>query len=201
MRVEVRKLLTFLGVALALLAAVWLGSPYFTVWRLSQAVKSGDAAQVSRAIDFPALRENLKPKLRAYLEAETARKPGSFLDRLGLALASSLMGTAVDVVVTPEAVTAMLRTAKPPKVAGPAGPPPPDEAPGPRSPTDTRAVRMGYVGGDLDLFTASLASRARPERAVGLKLTRRGVWDWRVVDLELPARTLARKVRPFRRSP
>ena len=187
-----RKLLAFLGVALALLAAVWLGSPYWTVWRLSQAVKAGDAAQVSRRIDFPALRESLKPKLRAYMEAETARKPGSFLDRLGLALASSLMGTAVDVVVTPEAVTAMLRTAKPPKVAGPAGPPPADGTIGPRTPTDTRAVRMGYAGGDLDLFQASLASHARPDRTVGLRLTRRGVWEWKVVDLELPAGKLSR---------
>ena len=191
------RLLTLLGLLAALAAGAWYGSPYYTVWRLSQAVKAGDAQGVARAVDFPAVRENLKPRLRAYLEAEAQRKPGSWLDRLGLALASSLMGSAVDVVVTPETLTAMLRTAKPPRPTAPAELPPPDPggttdaagldpASGPRKPTDTRAVRMGYLAGDLDLFRATLASRAHPQRAVGLRLTRRGFLSWKVVDVELP---------------
>ena len=194
------RLLTALAVVASLAAAAWYGSPYYTVWRLSQAVKAGDAAQVARSVDFPAVRENLKPKLRAYMAAEAQRKPGSWLDQLGLALASSLMGSAVDIVITPESLTAMLRTAKPPRPTSPVAPPPDaavapgasDAEAGPRKPTDTRAVRMGYVAGDLDLFRATLASRARPERAVGLRLTRRGVFAWKVVDVELPASAFRR---------
>ena len=185
------RLLTALAVIAALAAGAWYGSPYYTVWRLSQAVKAGDAQGVARAVDFSAVRENLKPQLRAYLEAESARKPGSWLDRLGLAVASSLMGSAVDTVVTPETLTAMLRTAKPPKPTSPLGPPPAEPgAEGRRKPTDTRAVRMAYVAGDFDLFRASLASRARPDRSVGLRLTRRGVFSWKVVEVDLPARAL-----------
>lgn len=182
-----RKLLMLFGALATLAAAAWLASPYVAVWRLSQAVKAGDAQAVARVVDFPAVRENLKPQLAAYLDAESKRgKPRSLLDQLGLALAPYLLGSAVDLVVTPETLTAMLRTARPPKVGGPAGPPPPEEAQGPRAPTDTRAVRMSYAGADLDLFRAEIASRARPERRVVVRLVRRGVFAWKVVSVELP---------------
>ena len=186
-----RRWLTLLAVAAALFAVAFLGSPYWTVWRLSQAVKAGDARAVVALTDFPAVRANLKPQLDAWLRARTARErggPSGWLGRLEAMLAPALLGSVVDLTVTPETLTAMLRTARAPdpgrSALGEAC------ASGPRSPTDTHAVHVGYVGGDLDLFGASIASRSRPERSVTVKLVRRGLLTWRVTEVDLPASAL-----------
>ena len=104
-------------------------------------------------------------------------------------LAPQLLGSAVDLVVTPETLTGMLRSGRPPHLAEPAPPPEalPSSAPeGPREPAPTRALRLGYEGGDLDLFHADIVNRAHPDRSVTVKLVRRGVLRWRVESVMLP---------------
>ena len=176
------------ALALTVLAgAAFIGSPYLAVWRLSQAVKGGDARTVAQLTDVAAVRADLKPQLEAWLRARAARRaPHGLLGRLEAALAPYLAGGVVEAAVTPETLTAMLRTARPPRPAegGDARPATP------RGPTDTHAVRLGYVDGDLDQFSAEIASRRRPDRRVGLRLLRRGVLTWRVVSVELPASAL-----------
>lgn len=185
-----RKLLGWIAALALIVGAVYLGSPYYTVWRLSQAVKAGDAKGVAAAIDFPAVRANLKPQLAARLEAQLAAKrakPHGLLDQLSMVLAPYFAGTAVDMTVTPEALTDMMRTGRAPAITKAAPPPAdPDQPATARSPTDTHAVDLGYVGDDLDQFHASMASRAHPGRRVTLHLLRRGVFTWKVVSLDLP---------------
>lgn len=192
-----RRWLTILGAAAALFAAAFLGSPYWTVWRLSQAIKAGDAREVTALTDFPAVRANLKPQLDGWLRARAAKDAGKhrgWLASLELMLAPQLLGSAVDMVVTPENLTAMLRSGRPPDVAKPAPPPEalssPTVAEGPREPARTRAVRLGYEGGDLDLFHADIVNRAHPDRSVTVKLVRRGVLRWRVESVVLPPSVL-----------
>ena len=61
---------------------------------------------------------------------------------------------------------------------------------GPREPAPTHAVRLGYEGGDLDLFHADIVNRNHPDRGVTLKLVRRGVFRWRVESVVLPPAAL-----------
>ena len=186
-----RRWLTVAGVLALLFATAFLGSPYWTVWRLSQAVKAGDAREVVRLTDFPAVRANLKPQLDAWLRARAARDAGKhhgWLQSLELMLAPALLGSAVDLVVTPETLTAMLRSGRPPDIARTVQPPE-VVTDGPREPAPTRAVRMGYEG-DLDLFHADIVNRTHPDRTVTVKLVRRGVLRWRVESVMLPARAL-----------
>ena len=191
-----RRWLTVLGVAAALFAVAFLGSPYWTVWRLSQAVKAGDTREVVALTDFPAVRENLKPQLDAWLRARAAKDSGKhhgWLASLELMIAPQLLGSAIDMVVTPDNLTAMLRSGRPPDFAKPATPPPDVGAQteaGPREPAPTHAVRLGYEGGDLDLFHADIVNRAHPDRSVTLKLVRRGVLRWRVESVVLPPSVL-----------
>ena len=193
-----RRWLTVLGVAAALFALAFLGSPYWTVWRLSQAVKAGDAREVVALTDFPAVRANLKPQLDAWLRARAVKDAGKhhgFLASLELMLAPQLLGGAVDLVVTPDNLTAMLRSGRPPDFAKPLQPPPDAETPadeGLRQPAPTHAVRLGYEGGDLDLFHADIVNRTHPDRSVTLKLVRRGVLRWRVESVVLPPSVLRR---------
>lgn len=183
-----RRLLTWL-VALAILAGgVYLGSPYYTVYRLVQAARAGDAKTVSGFVDFPAVRSSLKPQLEGYLADEIGRenaKPHSIWDRLGLALAPYLVGTSVDMLVTPQNVAAMIRTGRPPHVSNPVG----DQARAAddKGPGDSRALHLGYVGDDLDQFNAEVVSRSNSHSRVTLRLLRRGFFTWRVVGLDLPA--------------
>ncbi len=190
-----RRWLTVLGVAAALFAVAFLGSPYWTVWRLSQAVKAGDTREVVALTDFPAVRENLKPQLDAWLRGRAAKSAGKhhgWLQSLELMVAPQLLGSAVDMVVTPDNLTAMLRSGRPPDFAKPVPPPElsgvPAEA-GPREPAPTHAVRLGYEG-DLDLFHADIVNRAHPDRSVTIKLVRRGVLRWRVESVVLPPSVL-----------
>ncbi len=191
-----RRWLTVLGVAAALFAVTFLLSPYWTVWRLSQAVKAGDAREVVALTDFPAVRANLKPQLDGWLRrrAEHDRgKHSGWLASFELMLAPQLLGSAVDMVVTPDNLTAMLRSGRPPDFIRSAPPPDdiatPAEA-GPREPAPTHAVRLGYEGGDFDLFHADIANRAHPDRSVTIKLVRRGVLRWRVESVVLPPSVL-----------
>ena len=184
-----RKLFGWIATIGLLLLVVYYGSPYYTVWRLSQAAKAGDAKGVAEAVDFPAVRANLKPQLADYMQAQIAEeraKPHGLLDQLGLVLAPYFVGSAVDMTVTPETVTAMIRTARPPRMTKDARPAAADEPATSRAPTDTRATDLGYVGDDLDQFHAAIASRAHPQRRVVLHLLRRGFFTWKVVSLDLP---------------
>lgn len=190
-----RKWLTLTGAAAALFAAAFLLSPYWAVWRLSQAVKAGDTREVTALTDFPAVRANLKPQLDGWLRRRAEHDRGKhrgWLASLELMIAPQLLGSAVDMVVTPENLTAILRSGRPPDIAKPA---PPPEAlasgePGPREPARTHAVRLGYEGGDFDLFHADIVSRDHPDRSVAVKLVRRGVFRWRVESVVLPAGVL-----------
>ena len=183
-----RRLLTWLVALVILGGVVYLGSPYYTVYRLVQAARAGDAKTVSSFVDFPAVRSSLKPQLQGYLADEIGRenaKPHSIWDRLGLALAPYLVGTSVDLLVTPQNVAAMIRTGRPPHISNPVGTQPrldDDKGPG-----DSRALHLGYVGDDLDQFHAEVASRANAHARVDLRLLRRGFFTWRVVSLDLPA--------------
>ena len=147
--------------------------------------------------DFPAVRANLRPQLDGWLRrrAEYDRgKHRGWLASFELMLAPQLLGSAVDMVVTPDNLTAMLRSGRPPDFAKPAAAPPEDletsAETGPREPAPTHAVRLGYEGGDLDLFHADIANRAHPDRSVTVKLVRRGVFRWRVESVVLPPSVL-----------
>lgn len=78
---------------LALLAAGWwLGSPWWTLWRMREAAEAGDSEALAGYIDFPALR------------ASTREQLGSRLGPLGGLIA----GPAIDAAITPEALRVAL---------------------------------------------------------------------------------------------
>lgn len=74
------------AVALVLLAGAgwWLGSPWWTLWRMREAAQAGDSDALAAYVDFPALRASTSEQLRP---------------RLG-----PLAGPAVDALVSPAAL-------------------------------------------------------------------------------------------------
>lgn len=96
------------GLALLIAAgAWWYISPYWTLREMQSAAKNGDARQLSKYIDYPAVREDLKGEFRrAVLKQAEASKRNDGVDALGSAFALALIGPMVDALVTPEALQA-----------------------------------------------------------------------------------------------
>ena len=177
-------LLLLVLLALAGAGAYW-GSPYYTVWRLEQAAKGLDAPTIARDVDLGAVKANLSPGLAARLtiaiDVEKA-KPHSILDRIGMAIAPFLQHKPADAVVTPEGVAVMLKTAAPPRYAGPF---PQGREPDSAHPGEPYTLNQGYIDGDLDQFQAAIGNRLKPGAEVRLRLLRRGFFTWKVTELDL----------------
>jgi Protein of unknown function (DUF2939) len=76
--------------------------PYFSFWRFTVAIRSGDAAAISSRVDFPAVRASLKRQLVArFARGNSGHKRWSNLG-------PTLIDAIVDAYVTPEGIAALL---------------------------------------------------------------------------------------------
>ncbi len=96
--------------ALLLLAYVGAG-PYLAINGIRKAMAEQDASALERHVDFPALRVNMKAHLEDYIVREGGglAESGGLLGAIGLQIASGLGGTAVDAMVTPLGIGALLQ--------------------------------------------------------------------------------------------
>ena len=94
-----KKLTALLVLLVLALAAWWFGGPYLTVNGLSKAIEQRDTARLERYVDFPRVRSSLRAQLVA------ASPFGALLYGLG----DQLGGAAVDTLVTPTGIGAMLQ--------------------------------------------------------------------------------------------
>lgn len=104
-----KKLAIAAALALIALLAYIAAGPFLTVERIRDAVREQDTAALAEQIDFPALRANLK----AQVEDRIARRAGpdmqsSAMGAFAVRLVSGLAGSAVDAMVTPAGIGAML---------------------------------------------------------------------------------------------
>lgn len=102
-------LLAALLILLAL-AGYAAAGPYLALHGISTAVQQRDTAKLSRHVDFPLLRVNLKAQLSDYV----VRRAGpdmqsSLFGAAALGIASSLAGAGVDTLVTPVGIGALMQ--------------------------------------------------------------------------------------------
>jgi len=77
-------------------------SPYFSFWRFTVALRSGDTAAIGARVDFPAVRESLKKQLIArFSHAGTGHKRWS---KLG----PTLIDVLVDAYATPDGLAMLI---------------------------------------------------------------------------------------------
>ena len=91
--------LVLIGVFLLL---VYGASPYFSFWRFTAALRSGDSAALSSRMDFQAIRASLKKQLVARFAQRT--ESHKWWNNLG----PSLIDTIIDAYVTPEGIAALI---------------------------------------------------------------------------------------------
>ena len=178
----------FLGVLLVLillaLAAAYAGSPIYAFQQLKEAARRGDRERLEALVDFPAVREDLKRQVdsRATRLARSASGVGypiaAILGRLGAALGDR----AIDRLVTPEAISAMVQFGETPRGHSEAAG---DEATGgDAGGGHGTKVRFAYL--TPDRVRARVAPVRDPDRPVDLILERHGLFSWRLEAIELP---------------
>ena len=92
---------------LTLVAATYVASPFVTAWSIREAVRNGDAAYLERVIDWPSVRETLKPALAQLafdlpVNGDQQASPPGLWQRFKTYLGRSTLDQAIDSYMTPE---------------------------------------------------------------------------------------------------
>ena len=96
------KLIRWLVIICVVLLLVYGASPYFSFWRFTAAVRSRDAAAISKRVDFPAVRASLKKQLVARFANKTSSH------KRWSNLGPTLIDAIIDAYITPEGIAALL---------------------------------------------------------------------------------------------
>lgn len=111
MAMNFKRVLAVSGVLVVLLLGYVAAGPYLAINGIRNALAEQDVSALERHVDFPALRVNMK----AHLEDTIVRRggglaeSGGLLGAIGLQVASGLGGAAVDAMVTPLGIGALLQ--------------------------------------------------------------------------------------------
>lgn len=180
MRLSPRAWIALLLVALLALFAHVASGPWRTVQGIREAVIAQDARALSRHVDFPALRTSLRAQLTDHMvrQAGVDAQSGLF-GALKLRIASGLVDAAVETMVTPLGLGAVMEGRKVWTHVirdSVGGPPPPATEPLPEP--EYRIQSPSRV-------TATVADEQG--RPVVFVLTRQGL-RWRLSDVRLPLR-------------
>lgn len=103
----------FVAVVLVLLLALagwWFSGPYLTVHGLAQAIEQRDTTRLERYVDFPRVRLSLRAQVSDYMVRQAGPDlAGSPFGALLYGLGDQLGGAAVDTVITPMGIGALLQ--------------------------------------------------------------------------------------------
>lgn len=178
----IKKVVTGVIIAgVVVLAGLWAASPVLAGKAIIRAAERGDEAALERMVDFPALRESMKGELNDLLVAEMRNDPRVIENNLGglaTMLGPMFISGAVDTVVTPQGVAAMVTTAKAPEADG-AVPPEADKG------RDEPNLHKAWGYRSLDVFAITLTDRDLPENSLALLLERRGLFKWQLAAVDL----------------
>lgn len=172
-----------LGVLLLLVAA-WASGPYLTVRGLAQAIETRDTAKLDRYVDFPMLRANLRAQLDDYVVRRAGPDVQSnLIGALLLSASQRLSGTAVDALVTPTGIDAVLEGHTLWKRAS-NDLESPDTYAGPRKPRPLQGAEHHFES--LSRFTATTHT---PQGEPVVFVLQRSGLRWKLVDIRLPLGT------------
>lgn len=175
-----KKWLWLAAAVLVALVAYTVAGPWLTVNAIRSAVQDQDARALSRQVDFPAVRSSIKAQLRDRLaRASGARAQGNPFAALGMGIASGMIGGAVDAMVTPTGLGAIMEGRKVWDRAS--GLPPPTDSDAVARPRPFADAVYRYESPARFTVTAS----DEDGQPLVFVLTRRGL-VWRLSDIRLP---------------
>jgi hypothetical protein len=170
---------------LAVMALAYVGSPFWAARQFKQAALSGDVDRLEAAVDFPSVRESLKSQLTIAMTQRMQSDPemrSNPFAGLGLMILPAMVGKMVDAYVTPDGMSAMMRSGKvrSAKVAEPV----------------KADVDYDYSYRTLDRFAVTAkASDAKADEVPNFVFERRGILSWKLIRIEIPAAAFADRAR------
>jgi hypothetical protein len=101
-------------IGIGVLVIGWVAvSPFVAAYRLISAIQEKDVEAVEAAIDFPAVRENLKADMNTQMASDL--KPGDGFVQLGAMIGGALVSHMVDSYITPQGLIMLAHAASGPK--------------------------------------------------------------------------------------
>lgn len=99
------------AVVAALLLLAWIAAgPWLAIRGIEQAIEKRDTARLERHVDFPRLRANLKAQIDdRIVRAAGSNVAGNLIGAVALAMTGNATGLAVDAIVTPLGIGALLQ--------------------------------------------------------------------------------------------
>jgi DUF2939 family protein len=107
----------FVVAVLAALILVYLASPYYSIWRFGEALRTHDMEGLSARIDFNAVRGSLKQQIRDHFLGVLKKKKKDRLAQFLGANAGDPLDQLIDSYITPEGLAAIISDPAPIKKA------------------------------------------------------------------------------------
>lgn len=176
-----KKLVLIAALVLAALLGYTIAGPYLAINGIREAIRDEDAGALSRHVDFPPLRASLKAQLTdRLLRSAGMDAPSGLLGALGASIAGGVVGGAVDLMVTPGGLGAMMEGRKVWN-RGAGLPPPSTSEDTSDRPDPLQGARHRFES--TSRFTATI--HAEDGEPIVFVLTRDGI-HWRLSDIRLP---------------
>ncbi|MGK5080456.1 DUF2939 domain-containing protein [Janthinobacterium sp. HLX7-2] len=159
-------------VALAALAGIFYGSPYFTMNRIRTATLEQDTHALATHVDVPQLRGSLGQQLHALFSAP----------EVGDGISPDVIDPLLDTMLMPEGIIALMKLN--------------DRYENPVTKVSDISGRKRNAKPDYTLrytsWNSVVVQRAHSKSHIGeLTLTRDGVWGWKLTSVALPKNLLA----------
>jgi Protein of unknown function (DUF2939) len=103
--------------AVALLILLYAISPYYSIWRFGETLKSHDMNALAERVDFPEVRGSLKKQIRDHFQGVLQKKKNDLVSQLLTSSGPSLVDQLIDAYVTPDGLATIISNPAPIKNA------------------------------------------------------------------------------------
>ena len=187
-----KAIILIVPITILLLGAWLFASPYITLKRFGSALERGDANELSKYVDYQALREDLKKDLKALLAKEVAKEADTEeVVFFALALGSLLIDLFVEMAVSQEGLAYIMEKGRMPteEIEMQNSEAKEEKPKGMKIATDnTNAdtkeeleTSASYKG--INTFVYQIRDKSSKE-GIDLIFERRGLTDWKLVGMD-----------------
>ena len=172
-----KKLFSLLILVLALAAGAYVALPFVTLMQINSAIEARDSARLSRHVDFPRLRANLKQQLRGPAGDWLYRQGKDDVEGFFASLVGGFMtGSTVDAMVSPQGLSVLMKgQTSISQIKGETG--------GSSSNNNDQKAKKSFRFASPSEFHLVLNRQDQPP--VTIVLTRRG-FQWKLSNILLP---------------
>jgi hypothetical protein len=112
-----RRRARFIIIGAVALLLVYIVSPYYSLWRFGETLRSNDMNALAARVDFPKVRGSLKKQIRDHFIGVRKTKKDNLVAQLLTASGPSLLDQLIDAYITPDGLATIISNPAPIKNA------------------------------------------------------------------------------------